>query len=232
MTLYPTELTDLIPCLPLQAPLLASAVGLALVTGFWICRGQFTWVLVPCRPQYRTVPASVDTLQIALHVANTASRPRADTLHSSIEPRPSSPAPASDTGNKARVLVVDDVIANRMVLQMFLEQHGFKVDHARSGGEAITLSVDTPYDAILMDINMPEIDGFTAAREIRSFESSHRALIIAVTACTAPDTRQRCADAGMDAHFIKPINLRNFCRILSEMIASHDAAPAAENRLR
>ena len=122
---------------------------------------------------------------------------------------------------RPRVLIVDDIAANRVMLQMFLEQHGFAADLANGGEQAVTLAKQCRYDAILMDLNMPDIDGYAAARRIRSTEpAGHRALILAVTACMGQETRDRCLAAGMDEHFTKPLELRKFCRTLTQLLAA------------
>jgi signal transduction histidine kinase/CheY-like chemotaxis protein len=130
---------------------------------------------------------------------------------------------------RARVLVVDDMEANRVMLEMFLDQHGFAVDHASGGAEAVERAQVTRYDAILMDITMPGMDGCAATRRIRANEPpGERALIVAVTACIGEEARARCLAAGMDEYFAKPLELRKFCRTLEQMIASGRSGAAGE----
>lgn len=122
---------------------------------------------------------------------------------------------------RRRVLIVDDIASNRLMLQLFLEQRGFSTDNACGGEEAIHLAAQTRYDAILMDLQMPVIDGYTAAQRIRASESgSIHTVIVAVTAATENDTREKCLAAGMDGHFMKPLDLaRFFTELLSLMTA-------------
>lgn len=128
-------------------------------------------------------------------------------------------------GRNRHVLVVDDVAANRVVLQMFLEQQGFTSEQAESGEEAVQMARHTRYDAILMDLQMPGVDGYTAARRIRAAQGpSEHALILAVTACIGDDVRSKCLAAGMDGHFSKPLDLRKFCRTLDELISTRSTA--------
>jgi signal transduction histidine kinase/ActR/RegA family two-component response regulator len=126
-----------------------------------------------------------------------------------------------------RVLIVDDMAANRVMLQMFLEQQGFVVEHAEGGEQAVQLAVRNRYDAILMDIHMPLVDGYTATKRIRANERpGERSLILAVTASGDKASRERCLSAGMDEHFAKPLDLRAFGLTLSELIASNSSRGA------
>ncbi len=139
-----------------------------------------------------------------------------------VEPTPEPmPAPAATVARAGyRILVVDDMEANRVMLEMYLDQHGFEADHAGGGAEAIELAARNRYDAILMDINMPGIDGYAAARRIRAAERpAARTLIVAVTAYIGDDVRERCLASGMDEYFAKPLELRKFCRTLKHLIA-------------
>lgn len=136
------------------------------------------------------------------------------------------------TARRPRVLVVDDVAANRVMLRMFLDQHGFATDQADSGEEAVRLATQHPYDAVLMDINMPVVDGFTATRRIRAAEPpGRRTLILAVTASIVIGTREQCFAAGMDEHFTKPLELRKFCRTLTHLLAARSAGARAESAI-
>ncbi|PTX91135.1 response regulator [Opitutus sp. ER46] len=134
-------------------------------------------------------------------------------------------APAGD--GRKRVLIVDDTSANRALLQMFIERLGHIADHAASGDEAVELAARTRYDAILMDLNMPGLDGLAATRRIRAAESGGRpTVIIAVTAMLEHGTRERCLAAGMNEHFEKPVDLRRLARTLNELMGVHPPASA------
>ncbi len=138
-------------------------------------------------------------------------------------------APAPDA--RPRVLIVDDVAANRVLLQLFLEQQGFAADQACDGEDAVKLAGKTRYDAILMDLQMPNVDGYMAVRRIRAAETSdHRALILAVTGCVGKETRDRCLAAGMDDYFTKPLELRKFCRTVTQLLAARSLDPHAGGR--
>jgi CheY-like chemotaxis protein len=104
------------------------------------------------------------------------------------------------------VLVVEDNEVNQLVAVRLLEQRGLLVDVAVNGLEAIEMHGAQHYDAIFMDCQMPELDGYDATREIRRREGDGpRTPIIAMTASTMPGDTERCIAAGMDYHTGKPI---------------------------
>ncbi len=128
-------------------------------------------------------------------------------------------------GHVPRILVVDDMETNRFLLEVFLRRNGFEPELAAGGEEAIRLTAKNSYDAILMDLQMPDLDGYAAARRIRANEAVGRHIpIIALTASIAKDTREKCLAAGMDEHLTKPLDLRKFKGLLEKFIAA--AAPA------
>jgi two-component system, sensor histidine kinase len=118
-----------------------------------------------------------------------------------------------------RVLVVDDLETNRLLLELVLRREGFEPDLAAGGEEAVRLATERHYDAILMDLQMPVVDGYTATQRIRAAESPARHTpIIALTASTARGTRERCLAAGMDDHMTKPLNLPRFRAMLDAFV--------------
>jgi signal transduction histidine kinase/CheY-like chemotaxis protein len=106
----------------------------------------------------------------------------------------------------ARVLIVEDNAVNQVIAARLLERLGCRVDVAANGRKAVEMVGLQPYDAIFMDCQMPEMDGFAATQEIRRREGSsvHRP-IIAMTANAMQGDRERCLDAGMDDYVSKPI---------------------------
>jgi len=109
---------------------------------------------------------------------------------------------------RLRVLVVEDNPTNRALMRQILRRFGYEADFADNGREAVFTATDTEYDLIVMDIQMPEMDGIEAAREIRSGRNGRsQPRIIALTATTGSDQHQRCFDVGMDAVLTKPVKL-------------------------
>ena len=104
-----------------------------------------------------------------------------------------------------RVLVAEDVAANRELVRLMLEPHGYSVHVVCNGEEAIEAVVSTRFDAVLMDMQMPTMDGLQATRIIRKMGGAYRALpIIALSANVIPDQVRLCLDAGMSSHLGKP----------------------------
>ena len=111
--------------------------------------------------------------------------------------------PAHDT----RILLAEDNPSNQMVIKKVLEYAGLQVDIVANGQEAIEAIALIPYDIVLMDISMPEMDGITATREIRkNHHSANNLPIIALTAHTLSGDRERFLEAGMNDYLSKPID--------------------------
>jgi signal transduction histidine kinase/DNA-binding response OmpR family regulator len=122
-----------------------------------------------------------------------------------------------------RVLLAEDNHVNQLVAVRTLERLGYRVDVAGNGLEAIQALRLASYDVVLMDCQMPEMDGFTATVEIRRLEGSARHTpIVALTANAMAEDRERCLAAGMDDHVSKPFNIEDLKVILARW-TNHDA---------
>ena len=107
-----------------------------------------------------------------------------------------------------RALVVDDQRLNRELLKVMLRRCGLEADLAASGPEAIALAGQQKYTIIFTDLEMPDMDGFTAAERIRAAETPGRRVpIVAISALTAKGTREHCIASGMDDYLTKPVYL-------------------------
>ncbi|NNC74782.1 MAG: response regulator, partial [Acidimicrobiia bacterium] len=106
-----------------------------------------------------------------------------------------------------RVLVVDDSAVNQRITFLMLDRLGCRVDTAANGLEAIEAVRAVPYDIVLMDVQMPTMDGLEATRQIRSAERSGEHIpIVAMTAFAMRGDRERCLEAGMDDYLAKPVS--------------------------
>src|SRR4029450_4954716 len=104
-----------------------------------------------------------------------------------------------------RVLLAEDNPMNQKLALRLLSQIGLEADLATNGLEAIAADERDAYDVILMDVQMPELDGLEATRRIRAAGRSHRAWIVAMTANAMEGDRETCIAAGMDDYVSKPI---------------------------
>jgi len=120
-----------------------------------------------------------------------------------------------------RVLLVEDNLVNQKVALRFLDRLGYKADAVDNGLKAVQALEARPYDLVLMDLQMPEMDGFTAAREIRErLTAEAQPVIIALTANALQSDRDACTAVGMDDFVSKPIKIED----ISQAIHRHFAA--------
>jgi len=143
----------------------------------------------------------------------------------------------------ARILLVDDDPVNQMVALGLLRRHGWQAVAAGNGKEALQSLAKQTFDLILMDLQMPEMDGYQTAAAIRQYEkdssaastprqspdasreptSEHgkRIPIIALTTASQPGVREKCLAAGMDDYLTKPINPRSLYTTVEKHLGSH-----------
>jgi signal transduction histidine kinase/CheY-like chemotaxis protein len=135
------------------------------------------------------------------------------------------PAPASralaerGSARSVRVLLVEDNLVNQKVVLMMLKRLGHAAVVAGNGKEAVELFRRHPFDLVLMDIQMPEMDGFEATAAIRAMEvTGMRTPIIALTAHVMKGDDERCLAAGMDGYLPKPVKPRELIRLITPFI--------------
>ncbi len=141
------------------------------------------------------------------------------------------PAPDARPRGRARVLLVEDNPVNQKVATQMLERLGYLVDLAGNGVEGVAAAARLPYDIILMDCQMPELDGYGATAEIRRLEGEARHTpIVAMTANAMQGDRERCLAAGMDDYISKPIRSTELYATLARWLGWEDAdgEPVAE----
>lgn len=120
-----------------------------------------------------------------------------------------------DAFKNKKILIVDDDMRNVFALTSILEEKGLKVVVGRNGKEGIQKLYDEPsIDLVLMDIMMPEMDGYTAIKEIRMGEKYSKVPIIAITAKAMKEDRQKCIEAGADDYLTKPIDVARLISLL------------------
>ncbi|MBP2313667.1 response regulator [Azospirillum soli] len=119
-----------------------------------------------------------------------------------------------------RLLLVEDNAISQEVAREILERAGARVTSAGNGREAIARveEADPPFDAVLMDVQMPEMDGFEATRRLRDRPVGRGLPIIAMTASALPSDKQRCLDGGMDDHIAKPIDVDQLFEVLARWV--------------
>jgi two-component system, sensor histidine kinase and response regulator len=147
---------------------------------------------------FLTLPARPSQLRALLEPADpVASSPAA------TAPRPSAAGPT-----KVRVLLAEDNAVNQKVALLMLKGFGIEADVVGTGVEALDALVGVSYDLVLMDCQMPEMDGYEATRRIRERERGSRRLpVVAMTANAMVGDREKCLKAGMDDHISKPIRV-------------------------
>ena len=136
-------------------------------------------------------------------------------------------------GKALRILVAEDHEPNRRLATYMLESLGYRADFAVNGREAVEAWERSAYDVIIMDCQMPEMDGFEATREIRRREAARpaqggeRIRIVALTANAVKGDAERCLEAGMDGYLSKPYTAQELGAVLKQ----HDASPAPPSTL-
>jgi CheY-like chemotaxis protein len=122
---------------------------------------------------------------------------------------------SGDGKSGVRILMAEDNSINQRVGKLILEKAGYAIDLVGDGSEAVEAHRSKPYDMILMDCQMPTMDGFEATRRIRS-GSEHQPVIIAVTANALVGERERCLAAGMDDYLSKPFQAEQLVAIVKK----------------
>ncbi len=144
------------------------------------------------------------------------------------EPIPRTLHPFSQVSDSARaeslqILLAEDNPVNQSVAVRTLQRLGHSVVVANNGRDALSLLQTAKYDLVLMDIQMPEMDGFTATQEIRKLEkrTGNHLPIIALTAHAMKGDRERCLEAGMDGYVAKPITARELTQVIAAVRPPH-----------
>ena len=121
---------------------------------------------------------------------------------------------------KKRVLLVEDNEDNFELVRFLLERADFEVLAGHDGQEALELTRKELPDLVLMDLSLPGIDGWTAARELKDDPKTSHILLVALTAHTLPGDRKRAMESGFDGYISKPIDVVNFGDSINKILSS------------
>jgi CheY-like chemotaxis protein len=116
-----------------------------------------------------------------------------------------------------RVLLAEDNLVNRSLMQKMLAKYGHQVSYAANGAEAVSMAKEQVFDLVLMDCQMPVMDGFEATRQIIAILGERRPRIVALTANAFKEDREQCLAAGMDDFLTKPISRNSLEKIMQSV---------------
>jgi CheY-like chemotaxis protein len=157
-----------------------------------------------------------EAIDHALHQARVAA---------SVSPAP--PPLSPEEQGPLRILLADDSADNRLLIQAYLKKYPFQIDIAENGEKAVAKFQSSSYDLVLMDMQMPVMDGYTATRKIRAWEQQQQVPptpILALTAYALKEEIQKSLDAGCTAHLAKPIKKS----VLLEALAQYGRGAGGE----
>jgi two-component system, cell cycle response regulator DivK len=120
----------------------------------------------------------------------------------------------------ATILIVEDNEKNMKLVRDILRHHGHATIEASTGNDGVRLARERAPDLVLMDIQLPDIDGIEALRQLRTERALDAVPVVAVTASVMPDDQQKIAASGFDAFITKPINLKQFLATVQQLLAS------------
>ena len=122
--------------------------------------------------------------------------------------------------NVVQVLLAEDNQESYEMLSEYLEAGGYHVIRARDGNEAIRIAREQHPDIILMDIQMPEMDGLEATRVLKEDQDLGQIPIVALTALAMGGDRERCLEAGVNAYVSKPVSLKKVTELIESLLKS------------
>jgi len=150
-------------------------------------------------------------LQIPFRISGAESlQPQAD--------EPAAEVPSLETTRHTRLLLAEDNVINRQIVLLYLEEMELEADVAHTGKQAVEMTLENRYDLILMDVNMPELDGLEATRQLRrKLPPEHQPVIIGLSASAGSDDLKMALDAGMDSYITKPITYEQLETCLTQI---------------
>ncbi len=190
-------------------------------------QGSTFWFLLPLAPASRTWGGTDDALVAEL----LAERHEHKSMPERVSQSAVQPVAVSVPGRDARILLVEDNPVNQQVATHMLKKMGCEVDIAQHGREALGFLSRKRYDLVLMDCQMPEMDGFEATHSIRDPASAvldHDVRVIAMTANAFAEDRERCLAAGMNDFLAKPVTQKMLGEMLDKWLGPAQALEAGD----
>jgi CheY-like chemotaxis protein/HPt (histidine-containing phosphotransfer) domain-containing protein len=169
-----------------------------------------------------TKPVTLERLrQGLLNIRGTVAKPEEQAVTSPVNEN------GKDKTKPFTIMIAEDNLVNRKISKEYLRPLGYKIVEAGNGLEAVTRYQEENIDLILMDVQMPELDGYGASQRIRELEKERgrKIPIIAITAFATAGYREKCLSAGMDDYLPKPFKRAELLQLISQYLGS---APAAE----
>ncbi len=178
---------------------------------------------------YLVKPVKQSELLRAVLAALGASRGRAAGAAKRLSSTGGAVTALAPTTGRLRVLLAEDNAVNRKVAVRLLEKQGHSVVVACDGRQAVDALARERFDLALLDVQMPELDGFEVAAAVRAGEegTGRRLPLVAVTAHAMQGDRERCLDAGMDGYVSKPIQMEQLTQVMAEVLSAGEAVPMA-----
>ncbi|PWC36511.1 response regulator [Azospirillum sp. TSO35-2] len=220
------EARRLRPDLPV---LLASGFAAHAVVADDVALGGYDLIAKPYDPA--ELRDRLDRLQAPVSSSSPPSLPAPGTIRPLPPPAPAAPptppAAVEPPADALRILVAEDVEMNRLLVVTLLSQAGHAVTAVEDGAQAVEAVGRDPFDVVLMDVNMPVMDGLEATRAIRALPPpAGRIAIVALTANSFPEDIARCRAAGMDGYVSKPIDRAVLSREIARCVAARRATPS------
>jgi len=182
---------------------------------------------VECSGRVRKPIKQSELFDALVHAFCSVEEPRA-----AVSSAPSREGQATDDRNRVRILVADDNVVNRTVAERMLVKAGYSVVGVEDGRQALAALERGSFDLVLMDVQMPEMDGLAATAAIRKREevSGDHIPIVAMTAHAMKGDRERCLAAGMDDYVAKPIDVRKLLKTVEELAPHFSNVDCAAQR--
>ncbi|MCR4408139.1 MAG: response regulator [Anaerolineae bacterium] len=125
--------------------------------------------------------------------------------------------------SRQKILLVDDALFNRRLIEVVLKPQGYELLMAENGQEGIDLAIRERPDLILMDIQLPDIDGYMATKELKRRVETRAIPVIALTASTTPEDIQHATESGFAAYISKPFNPTDLPKVIADLLSRHAA---------